>query len=151
MNDAPPSKTDAAILVPPWLIRRHKEALVLSCLAIAMMLLLQVDDGERVSLCGFENHPLPPLCMSRAWFGVECPACGLTRSMVLFAHGRIAESFALHRLGWLLAILIAFQIPYRIAALRWPAYRIIPHRLSRALLYGIVVMVLGNWVLKFFY
>lgn len=51
-----------------------------------------------VSLAAWEplERPGPVFCLFRRTTGVACPACGLTRAAALAAHGRFAESFALH-------------------------------------------------------
>jgi hypothetical protein len=43
-------------------------------------------------------------CPSRAWFGVACPCCGLSRSFVALAHGDVRAAFAAHPAGPLLAL-----------------------------------------------
>lgn len=59
-----------------------------------------------VSLAVWDSsaHPGPTLCLFKRLTGVACPACGLTRAASLFAHGRIAEGFALHPAVPLLAL-----------------------------------------------
>ena len=42
---------------------------------------------------------MPPLCPFKALTNVPCPGCGLTRSLVLFAHGDWAQSVNFHPLG----------------------------------------------------
>jgi hypothetical protein len=91
---------------------------------------------------------LPPMCGSRALFGVECPGCGLTRSFVALASGDLAESIRLHRVGWLLAAAVVLQIPYRIYALRelrtkapqrtWPTW----------FGNGLIAILILNWLIK---
>jgi hypothetical protein len=42
---------------------------------------------------------LPPLCPMKAFSGIPCPGCGMTRSFVLCAHGHWQDAFANHPLG----------------------------------------------------
>ena len=70
---------------------------------IAAALLLRVGEAGHVQPKWLPNFPLPVMCGSRAFFGVECPGCGLTRSFVALAGGDFAESLAFHRVGWVLA------------------------------------------------
>src|SRR5204863_3895983 len=91
----------------------------LLCVAIfiiAASFLLQLSGTERLTF-SWSQVELPPLCPSRALFGVECPGCGLTRSFVALAAGDLRESWRFHRLGWLLAFAVVGQIPYRLSGL----------------------------------
>lgn len=125
---------------------RHWTVLALAVCVIILSLSLEVTDRQRVFLSGFEGLPVPQLCSSRAWLGINCPGCGLTRSFIHLAHGRFAESLATHRVGWVLALVIVLQIPYRIISLRqrpvggldvrWPGW------ISTAL----IAMLIGNWI-----
>ena len=115
MEPASPPKMEPAS--PP-------KAVVLLCLfmglavPIAALALDVVEHGQHVALRFAPALVLPPTCASRALFGVDCPACGLTRSIIFLAHGGFAESLAMHRFGWLVFALILAQIPYRICQLR---------------------------------
>jgi hypothetical protein len=40
-----------------------------------------------------------PCCMFRLTTGLPCPLCGLTRSFVSLAHGRVRDSFLFHPFG----------------------------------------------------
>ncbi len=48
----------------------------------------------------------------------SCPGCGLIRSFTALVHGQISESYAYHRLGIPLFLIIAFQIPFRLYLLK---------------------------------
>jgi hypothetical protein len=130
--------------------RCHREALVVSSLVVILALLLQVRADGRVCVIGLEDHPLPHTCMSYAWFGVKCPGCGLTRSLVLLAHGDWAASWQQHRLGALMMALILMQFPYRIMALkrggRPPLGQRVPHLVGLA----VIGLLIGNWLVGFF-
>lgn len=49
-----------------------------------------------------DGEPLGAMCPSRIFFSLECPFCGLTRSFVALAHGRLGEAWAHHPAGPLL-------------------------------------------------
>jgi hypothetical protein len=129
-------------------VKRHRELLALAAFALLLAPLLEVrPDGERVGVRG-GGPTLPPSCGSRAVLGVDCPGCGLTRSFVHLAHGDPAASVRSHRLGWLLALLAAVQIPYRLAVL-WaghcpPLVAAVGTWTGRVLL----ALLLLNWLLK---
>jgi hypothetical protein len=123
--------------------------LCLALLIIAASFALRRSETQGITLV-WPQIELPPLCASRALFGIECPGCGLTRSFVALAAGDLQESWRLHRLGWLLALAVVGQIPYRMYALRqlrtnesaiqrlWP--KLFGHFL--------ISMLISNWLLR---
>jgi uncharacterized protein DUF2752 len=71
----------------------------------------------------------------------------LTRSFVHLAHGRWAQSWRAHHLGWLLAGALLFQFPYRFAALRWPDREFLGDRGSRWFGRVVIALLIANWIL----
>ena len=127
-------------------IRRHREVLAVAVAAVVLAFaLVELPDG-RVALRGFAQYPLPPSCASRSLFGLKCPGCGLTRSLIHVAEGDWRASWRDHRLGGLLAAVIAFQIPYRLLALRRPDRPLIAPRWQALLGYALIVLLIGNWL-----
>jgi hypothetical protein len=57
---------------------------------------------------------LPDTCMSRRFFGVSCPGCGLSRSFVAMGRAEVGTALRLHPLGPCLYLLCWLQIPYRL-------------------------------------
>jgi hypothetical protein len=53
-------------------------------------------------------------CILHVLTGMDCPFCGMTRSMVALFHGRLAESSDFHPLGPALGLFLLLQIGYRI-------------------------------------
>jgi hypothetical protein len=121
--------------------------LVISCLVLGAALVLEVRPDSRVRVTGAPNALLPPLCLSREWFGVSCPGCGLTRSFVHLAHGDWSAAWRSHRLGWLLAGALLLQIPYRIHALRNPGRPLLSGRVSRRFGQCLIGLLALNWLL----
>jgi hypothetical protein len=97
--------------------RRHWEMLVICSIAIVLTFALTIRSDGRVAVRGIERIALPQTCLSRTLFGVDCPACGLTRSFIELSRGHWSESLAYHRLGWMMALAVVLQIPYRTACL----------------------------------
>lgn len=62
---------------------------------------------------------LPEMCSASRMFGIDCPGCGLTRSFVLAAEGRVATAFAIHPVGTVAFGLLVLQIPLRL----WQGWR----------------------------
>ena len=64
-------------------------------------------------------------CPSVIIWGLPCPGCGLTRSVLFFLTGQWARSFAVHPLGWSVVVLALYIAVFRyimgkkIPALKW--------------------------------
>jgi hypothetical protein len=63
------------------------------------------------------------------------------------AHGDWSAAWAHHRLGWLLALAVLLQIPYRTVALRRPDRRWMGAWFPSLFGYFLVAALVGNWVL----
>lgn len=127
---------------------RHWELLSICLVAVVAAFLLDVRDDRCVVGRVGSGFALPPLCASRAIFGVDCPGCGLTRSIVHLAHRRWHESFAAHRLGWLMGLAILLQLPYRTICLLRADGNPVPRFIRRTFTVSVVVALLGNWAVK---
>ena len=89
---------------------------------------------------------LPETCSSKVLFDFECAGCGLTRSFIHLAAFRPLESLRIHRAGWMLALIVAFQVPYRVVRMVRPEKKL-PSWSVWALPVAIVSVFL-HWVLK---
>lgn len=70
----------------------------------------------------------------------------MTRSIVYLMHGHLAESLEMHRLGWLILLLILSQIPYRIWCLYGNGARIPWSDFAdRTLWGGLIGLLFLNW------
>ena len=127
---------------------RHREMLAVAALVVVLALVFQVRPDERVIVTGLPDYPLPPACMSREYFGVKCPGCGLTRSFVHLAHADWAASWKCHRLGWLLATAVLLQFPYRLLALRRGGQSPLGDRVPRWFGCLLIISLLVNWTLE---
>lgn len=129
-------------------MRRHQEMLAVATLVLVLALVLQVQAEDRVIVSGLPDWPLPPMCMSYAWFGLKCPGCGLTRSIVYLAHGDWDASWKMHRLGWVMAAALLLQFPYRILGL-WRRERFpLGVVFARGSAYLLIALLLGNWLVE---
>jgi hypothetical protein len=72
------------------------------------------DSGLAIALPG-ARVTLPESCISLRIFNVTCPGCGLTRSFVATARGRLTEAFRNNAMGPVLYLILLVQIPYRTA------------------------------------
>jgi hypothetical protein len=130
---------------PPSL-GRHREMIGLATLAIVLAFSLQVRPDERVAFRGLSEYPLPHTCASRVWFKVDCPACGLTRSMIHLSRGEWAASTRVHRLGPLFAAALLLQFPYRFYGLRRRDPEPIGRLLPSVFGYFLIIALIGNWL-----
>lgn len=95
----------------------HQAAFLLASLAvIALALVLEIRD-QRVFLPVF-GIPLPESCWFKRLTGLGCPGCGLTRSVICLVHGNFLDAWGFNPGGYLFVLLIAAQLPYRIAQIR---------------------------------
>lgn len=127
-------------------IRRHREVLAIACVVWLLAFLLRELPDGRVAVRGLPQFPFPHTCASRAWLGLRCPGCGLTRSIIHLAEGDWRASWHDHRLGGLLAVVIALQIPYRLLALRRPGRPLFSTHWRTAMGYALIALLFGNWV-----
>jgi hypothetical protein len=61
--------------------------LILATLVLALASLLRFDSQDRLFVPVLEVQ-LPMTCVSRQFFGWDCPGCGLTRGFVALVHGQ---------------------------------------------------------------
>ena len=92
---------------------RHLPWLALGLAVPLLALLMRVELDSEVAFKGM-SFPLPQVCYSQRFFGIACPGCGLTRSIIYLMHGKFAFSYAVHHLGWLVFLVIIAQIPFRL-------------------------------------
>ncbi len=128
--------------------RRHREMLAIACAAGLLAFALQELPDGQVSLRGLMWIPLPQTCFSRSWLGLKCPGCGLTRSIIHLAEGDWEASWRSHRLGILMALVIVFQIPYRLLALRRLDRPLIGAHWQAVFAYALIALLLGNWLVE---
>ena len=128
----------------------HCVMLAIYAAVVVLMFLLEVRSDQRVEFFFLPDVPLPESCLSRGWFELDCPGCGLTRSFIYLAAGRIEESWSANRVGWLLLLAVLLQFPYRAMALRNLAHGHEQpfarwHTPFSALL---IFALISNWLLK---
>jgi Protein of unknown function (DUF2752) len=120
--------------------------LFVASLVVIVAPLLCVLPNGRVALSVAPDHPLPESCLLWTMLGMHCPGCGLTRSFVYLAHGDLAASLAIHRVGWVMALAVLVQFPYRLAALAWPERELLSARVRFLFSATLIALLLGNWL-----
>jgi len=123
---------------------------------LAQLVLLRTLGAANETSVWFAGRELQWGCAVRQLFGVPCPSCGLTRSVVLTAHGQVWKAAALNPagplyvLGMLLLCAVLFAVMLRPLAGARAFGDDFPRRLLlSASAYGglVVATMLVNWVL----
>ncbi len=91
----------------------------------------------------------PPACMTQQVFGMKCPGCGLTRNFIT-AHGRWSApaAWSVHRLGWLIFLAAALQIPYRLASIYAARPPLAESRVPACFALTLIALLIGNWLVE---
>ncbi len=152
-----PATTKSATEPPardPVVLRRghHRNMLIVCSLVIVLALTLETRSDQRVEFAWLRGVPMPETCASRSLFDIECPGCGLTRSFIAIAHLDFSKGFRLNRTGWLLAVGLLIQFPYRFYMLHHIRTRGLPEPGARwlklAFSWTLIAALIGNWALK---
>jgi len=135
--------------LPPATFRDQWWLMIASgCVFVIAGLLTVLPPGERVAFKGFEDYPLPQSCYLRSNFNLDCAGCGLTRSTIYLTHGDWQASVDSHPLGWLIALLIAAQIPYRSWIIRTGNRYPIGKATPWVLLAVVGSLLMTNWLME---
>ncbi len=84
-------------------------------LGIALWLNPYNADGSRKNMATHTQLGLPP-CNAVVMWGVPCPACGMTTSFSLLAHGDVVGSAKANWVGTLMAAYGLFLIPWAVVS-----------------------------------
>lgn len=141
-----------------WSARAGSPALTIGSVILADALvarwLLRADE-ERVFVLG---RPIAWVCALRSRFGLPCPTCGLTRSVVMSLHGEFARAWRMAPVGPVLVVgLLAFGMTLLgLAYFQWTG---VSQRETQAktwirkgaMIYaaGALAVWLGGWVVSF--
>lgn len=132
--------------------RRHCEMLAVCLIAVVLSFLLEVRTDQKVEFSIAPDWPAPETCLTSAMWGLECPGCGLTRSFIFLASGEWQAAMAMNRVGWLFALAVMFQIPYRLYLLNWLSKRGLPEPVpqvaNRLFGGGLIFALVANWGLR---
>lgn len=126
----------------------HQLVLGIAICVLVAACLLQVRPDQRVAFRLFPQAPLPEVCQSKVLLGIDCPGCGLTRSFVHLAHGDLAASLGVHPVGWLVALFVLAQVPYRIWALRTANGAPLGERTPWVMTAALVALLFASWLAR---
>jgi len=102
----------------------------------------------------FAHTPLHgPPCLFRSAFGLPCPGCGLTRSIVALWRGDLLLSLRYHPLGLPAMAAMVGVAMWCAAYVGAPRRRPFLHRISRSMSrrwigWSVVVLLLAVWLLR---
>ncbi|MDH3718592.1 MAG: DUF2752 domain-containing protein [Planctomycetota bacterium] len=89
----------------------HIWLLSLVCGALLAAALMEIRGGHHVTLPWL--GPLPAACVWKSMWGMNCPGCGLTRSVVSLMHADPGAAWRYNPAGWLIFAIAIYQIPFR--------------------------------------
>ena len=89
-----------------------------------------------------EDYMLP--CMSKRLLGMDCPGCGLQRSIVYLINGDFISAFKMYPAIYPMLLLFAFLAVDFFVKVKFA------NKISIFLMISTVVLILGNFILKFF-
>lgn len=131
MKSNTPEKPDSRpepSLPTPLLRRQYRlwDAGLLAALLVGLLALRLFgvpDDGGSVTLGG---RDLPGVCAYHQMTGASCPGCGMSRALVLLAHGEFRRARRATPAAWPMAVFIAAQLLWRLghllAGVPWARY-----------------------------
>ncbi|HEV2761912.1 MAG TPA: DUF2752 domain-containing protein [Pyrinomonadaceae bacterium] len=122
--------------------------------ALQLLLWRTLTEATATSV-SFAGRELDVACSFRQRFGVPCPNCGMTRSVLLSLHGDVAQAFAVNPAGPVLvfgAVLFAAAM-FALMILQQRGERVRPARVRRGVRVGAVAwgvtffaVLLTHWV-----
>lgn len=89
-----------------------------------------------------ENYMLP--CLNKKFFGIDCPGCGAQRSVSLLFQGEFVEAFQMYPATFTIIPLLGFLLADNFFNFKYS------NIITIALMVSSVVLILGNYILKFF-
>lgn len=88
-----------------------------------------------------EEYMLP--CFTKKIFGVDCPGCGLQRSMAFLLKGDFASAFEMYPAIFTIILLLGFLLADTFFKIKHA------NKISITLMISSVVLILTNYILKF--
>ena len=87
-----------------------------------------------------ENGLLP--CLNKQIFGLECPGCGLQRSVLLLFEGEFAAAFFMYPAIYPMVLLLSFLLLDQFVKIKYA------NTISIVLMISTVAFILTNFILK---
>jgi len=113
-------------------------------LSSVLILLFFIHTGHSI---GFLNE-LPHFCLFQKIFGIPCPGCGITRSLIAISELDIATSWQYNPAGCFISLFIIIQIPLRFIAMTFKNIEIIICSFSKYNGNCVVISLLLIWIAR---
>lgn len=94
-----------------------------------------------IYIINIEKYMLP--CFTKQFFGVDCPGCGLQRSLLFLINGEFVEAFKMYPAIYPMILLFSFLILSKTLKLKYS------NIITNVLMVTTVAGILINYVLKF--
>ncbi len=94
----------------------HLTLLTVSSIVIFLSMVLRVPGEEKV-LVPLINQPIPGLCVSKEWLGINCPGCGMTRCFISLGHLQPERAWHFNPVGLIVFGIVLSVIPWNVAQL----------------------------------
>jgi hypothetical protein len=128
--------------------RTHIAAMLVAVAVVLLAFALTIRPDGRVAFGLHPQWPVPETCLVHVLFHADCPGCGMTRSIICLARGHWHQSIRYHNMGWVLAVFILLQIPYRAVCLIRGSFPAIRPADVRRLKWLLLVSVMLNWIVQ---
>jgi len=109
---------------------------------LALSVVAKLDPKGAVTIAG---KPLADVCTFHRYTTVNCPFCGITRSMVTLFDGRIRGSLGFHPLGICVASTFALTAVAVVVAAARRSAPVIETRVFSAVMLSLIVASLCLW------
>lgn len=93
-----------------------------------------------ITAFSLEDYMLP--CLNKQLFGIDCPGCGMQRSIDLLLHGEFVAAFEMYPAIYPILVLLAFLITSTFVKI----YR--SHQIKLALIFLTAGTIIINYILK---
>ena len=89
---------------------------------------------------------LPHVCLFHHLFGISCPGCGITRSLLSFFVGDFHHAWIQNPAGPILGASLVAQVPLRGLALCRAHWSRRSFLLSRLMTTGVLIILIVSWI-----
>jgi hypothetical protein len=129
--------------------------IVLFCtIILALCSALSINRGEVAAKIDTRNITLPWICLFKTITGIDCPVCGLTRSMISVGHLDFDKAWRYNRAGILVYLFVIYQFSCHIflaIKARDPKLRNWLKGFAVKYVYAIEAALVMGWLFRFVY